>query len=276
KKMPKWDDQEKWQEINDKIVTILKFAKEAKFKGVVLDTTAYSPDVWNPGYFFRYKDISEKVAGRMIYQQARKIIDMFTKEFPQAVIIVTPIGFLTEKKPDREYHKYYYWHYFLNGIFSVEAKIPILLLAEKSQQCYSDGKLTNLIASVNAKVKASIDDQHYWQKKGFLIFSSWPLGRYDYDKKIVMGSELFEKQTFLLQKYSQKYVVIYSKGQAWWQTEEGEKYNLDKIEAKLKQDKNFDKYVGVLNLFNNKMLKLYFKKLKSGREVSQLEALQLF
>ena len=53
KDLPEWQDEEAWVSVNNNIRKIVIFARDTGFKGVLLDTTAYNREIWNPAYYKR-------------------------------------------------------------------------------------------------------------------------------------------------------------------------------------------------------------------------------
>jgi len=271
--LPKWDDWPAWEEINKRIRIIAAFAKEAKFKGLLLDTKAYNPAIWNPKYWSRYVNVSETKAKEAAYQRAREIMESIQSIYPESELLLTPAGIYVNERFKTT--KYSYWIDFFNGLTSIDREPGIILITEGSFFLYDDTLLSEMIKRIKTElIPDNIDDPKYWFKKCSLALSSWPLGQKPHNKKRLLTKKYFKINYNLLQKYSEKYVFIFSEGQAWWQLtseEEALLYDLDPEEAILPQDQFFNDYVTILKSVQDPYLKLFYKQKKYGYKTTYFD-----
>ncbi len=274
KNMPSWENKEEWVSVNAKLKNIVRFARFAGFAGILLDTKAYDPAAWNPSYFTPYKNISEDLARKIIYQEGRTIMTIINDTFPKAKILITPAGLLAQPRENQEFHPYYYWIHFFNGLLSIDHPGLVVLIPEESYFFSQKTEFTNFQKYTREQLQAQLDYPETWFKNQALALMAWPLGTTDQDKQPFMDAQTFKTQLFWLQKYSQKYVFIFSKGQAWWQTEQGAELGFDPEQteqAKIVQTRKFVEYTDALRSFKNTLLTCYFEKIQQNKNISYLD-----
>ncbi len=265
--LPCWDDEPAWVSINAKIKKIARFSRRAGFRGILIDTTAYNPTVWNPAYSYeQYNSISDELAEKIIYRRGREIMQLIAQEFPNAVIIITPAGIFEQKKKDVIYHNYYNWKHFFNGLLSKADGLQVVLLADNTEDFTESAEFASFVASASEQIKSQVDYPEKWFKTNHLSLSFAPFG--NNDKYPRSSLEVFKKQLLLTQKYSQKYIVLRDSAQALWQCDDPDRYGLDSQQAKIPVAQTLPEYLEQMIWLRDPYLQAYFLKQQYKHDVS--------
>ncbi|MBU0581091.1 MAG: hypothetical protein KKA19_07925 [Candidatus Margulisbacteria bacterium] len=268
--LPDYFNDLKWGKILEKVKSVAKFAKATNFRGIALDTEAYTGELWNSskGTLANYPKAELK---KKIYQRGREIMQQIVQEFPEAELFVFPVGHLyayTKKGSS----KYELWIDFFNGLASIENERGIILGSERTYRIIQKNKLLHYYYDEikGPIIGDNINNPNFWYEKCSIALGAWPLGKTYSDKSAWYNSFFFNRQFRTMEMTCPKYVWIYAHGSAWWQEKNIEKYRLHK-EAALPTVKNIQKYYAVVRKSKEASLKKYYYAVKYGRVSSILE-----
>jgi len=266
--LPMWDDQVQWEIDFKELTKVAAWAKEVGFRGIALDTESYHKGTWDNGK--KKNDIPN--IKRIIKNYGQKTVEAILAGYPDAEILVFPIGNLyayTNSSPNN----YYYWIDYFNGMLNAKAPQGINLLSERTYYVANQFKLKSYYSDIKGEIIADfVDDPEYWLTKCSIGFGMWPLGKEDNynDKKANLTPQEFFVQYNTALQYCPKYVWIFAHGLSWWQTDQGEKYKMAEYYPALSTVKNIKKYQKIITDTKNKKLKIFYKSLKYNRKYTYL------
>lgn len=271
-RLPDYFDDKSWQDVLYQINFVARFARDAGFKGIALDTESYSKLLWNSAKWPNRKYSKSKLK-RKIFQRGQEIMEEIVEVFPDAEVFVFPVGHLyayTKKRPS----KYELWIDFFNGLASVENQKGIVLGCERTYRVYRKNKLLHYYYDEikGPIIGDNIDNPFFWYSKCSVALGSWPLGKSYGNKKAWYNPIFFNRQFRTMEMACPKYVWIYGHGSAWWQEKDSNKYRLHP-EAKLPTVRNIKKYYQVVRKSEEPSLKKYYYTVKHGRLPSLLEVI---
>ena len=197
--MPNWDDISGWATINARILAISQFARNAGFKGLLLDTQDRNTLFWCPEENPRYKDISDEFASKVIYQRSREMIQTIDTGFPNAQILINPVGCISPEKTYSDIPKYLYWVHFANGLMSTRHGPGIAFVVDSYTDILTTANIEERLTADYATLNMLLDEKQYWQEKGSLSFIL----------KEKDTTENIETQLHLFQKYATGYIIVH-------------------------------------------------------------------
>lgn len=225
-----WVDEKQWKEILDHTRFAAKYAREAGFVGIALDTEPYyrkDNSIWD-WKNERYKGMKKSDVNDLVYKRGRELMSVIKEEFPESEFIIFPEGYYYYSYPAESTSDtkriYNLWGSFFKGLCDAGLESGIVLGIERTYHVTNKGLLEKRYYLVNKTMRNLCKGSDYWNDKCSVAIGLAPLGKKFKDKSARYPYGGFENQLEVSVKLCKRYVWIYGHGAAWWKLDDENKY----------------------------------------------------
>jgi len=227
-----WADEKQWEEILEHTGLAARYAKEAGFAGIALDTEPYyrkDNSIWD-WKNKRYKGMKKNEVNELVYKRGKALMCVIKGEFPESEFIIFPEGYYYYCYPKESTSDtrriYNLWGSFFRGLCDEELESGIVLGTERTYHVTGREPLEKRFRLVNKVMSDLCNNSDYWNDKCSVAIGLAPLGKKYRDKSARYPYKGFEDQLDVSVNLCKKYVWIYGHGAAWWKLDDENKYRI--------------------------------------------------